>query len=193
MLPNVHMFICLCNFCLCHTFVIVNSIACTWTLFMCVIVCARIGPTHPLLRLVAGLVWLPVCIPAPAVTPWWFRGPEVADRLAARKVKITIFLLKTAYVVALQVHLSVPAPWLSAYSFAPNASAGSPPPVAPVLWYIRSCWLQRMPVYCLQISCNDWLRWGGGSDYTDNYKTWECWKQFMPKATGDVPDALPLQ
>lgn len=40
-----------------------------------------------------------------------------------------------------------------------------------------------------KISCNGWLKWGGGCDYTDHYKTWECWKQLwviMPEATGDM-------
>lgn len=48
----------------------------------------------------------------------------------------------------------------------------------------EECWF-----IASKISCNGWLRRGGVSDYTDNYKTWECWKQLcviMPWATGDM-------
>lgn len=174
-LKNVVLFllcvpICVCDLCICvcmctcsclcklHTSVFVSSIASTWALCVCVLLCVfvRIGRPRPLLRLAAELVWLPVHIPAPAVTPLCdSKSRRGADRLAARKVKITILLLKMAYIVALQVHLFVPAPWLSAYSQTPNARAVSPPPVAPVLWCCGSCLLRRMHVYCL----SDILSW----------------------------------
>lgn len=66
--------------------VFVISIASARALCVCVIVCVfvRIGPPRPLLRLAAGLVWLPEHIPAPAVTPLCDsksrRGPTVSLR-----------------------------------------------------------------------------------------------------------------
>lgn len=89
-------------------------------------------------------------------------------------------------------YTSVPAPWLSAYSQTPPyARAGGSPPVAPVLWCCGSCLHWRMYVYCLKISCDGCVRrGGGGGDCTANYTTWECWKQLMPQATGDMPDAF---
>lgn len=78
----------------------------------------------------------------------WFKEVKGADSLAARKVKITILLLKTVYIVAVQVLLSVPAPWLSAESQAPDAKAGSPPPATSVVVF-GGCLLRRIQVYCL--------------------------------------------
>lgn len=145
----------------------------------------RIGPAAPLApsggrtRLAASAS---SCSSSDATL--WFKEPEGADRLAARKVKITILLLKTAYIVALQVHLSVPAPWLTADSQTPDARAGSPPLCCGAA---EAACFEECRFIASQISCNGWLRRGGGGDYTDNYKTWECWKRFMPMATGDMP------
>lgn len=107
---HVHMFmslqasyICLCQF---NCFHLSPSHVCV---LLCVFV--RISRPRPLLRLAAELVWLLVHIPAQAVTPLCdSKSRRGADRLAERKVKITILLIKMAYIVALQVHLSVPAP-----------------------------------------------------------------------------------
>lgn len=79
----------------------------------------------------------------------WFKEANGADSLAARKVKITILLLKTVYIVAVQVLLSVPAPWLSAESQAPDVKAGSPPPATSVVVF-GGCLLRRIQVYCLR-------------------------------------------
>ena len=68
---------------------------------------------------------------------WFKRAGGGAGRLTVRKVKITMLLLKTAYIVALQVHLSVPAPWLSAYSQTPpyaRAGGSSSRSCVVVLW-----------------------------------------------------------
>lgn len=151
---SVYMFGCthvlLSSVCTIHTFVFVISIASTWALLVCYCVCLCASARRALAQAGGGTCLAasaPSCSSSDAIV--WFKEPEGADRLAARKVKITILLLKTAYIVALQVHLSVPAPWLSAWSQTPNARAGSPPPAASVLWCYGSCLLQRMHVYCL--------------------------------------------
>lgn len=110
----------------------------------------------------------------------WFKEANGADSLAARKVKITILLLKTVYIVAVQVLLSVPAPWLSAESQAPDVKAHQ---------CSEGACFEEYRFIASEISCNGWVRRGGGGDYTDNYKTWECWKQLcviLPQATGDL-------
>lgn len=137
--------------CLCklHTSVFVSSVASTWALYVCITghVCAY-QPTLPF-ALAGSRTGLAAseysCSSSDAIV--WFKELEGADRLIVRKVKITILLLKIAYVVALQVYICVCPSWLSACSN-PRCKR-SRPPVALVLCCRGSSLLWRMLVYCL--------------------------------------------
>lgn len=160
--------------------------------FTCVFVFVslHIGPPRPWLRPAVGLVWLLVYLPAPALTP-------LCDSKSQRGLTVSLYgKWKLLCCFKDRLHCCSTGTPLCSQSVTQCLHKPLMQEQAvhlhPPLYFcvVEAACFKECRFTASKISCNGWLRWGGGGgDYTDNYKTWECWKQLwviMPKAIGDM-------